>query len=163
MQYVNYEKDIVIKYGVALEGWTHPTWANPSDLSTSLPPLQALANAVKNGTCHFRTLTPEERQQRETEYFRKATSGEIVQRKIRKDKGTRREQAANEPPGAGSNPIQERYTRKTVDGKNVVVIDTDLPSSETSSSSDDGNDLPLSSKRRRIRDQHEAGAGLVEM
>jgi hypothetical protein len=43
MQYVNYEEDIVLHYGVVLEGWTHDKFVNPSKLSSTLPPLQKLA------------------------------------------------------------------------------------------------------------------------
>lgn len=68
MQYVKYEPDIVLRHGIVLEGWTHPTFANPSELSTSLPPLQTLLNAITNGTCKFVTLSREERMKREDEY-----------------------------------------------------------------------------------------------
>ena len=95
MQYVNYERDIVLRHGIELRGWTHPVWANPSELSTSLPPLQGLLDAIKTGNCKFVRLTREERTLREVAYNEKVALGEIhVGRKKRKDAGTKR--------GAGS-------------------------------------------------------------
>jgi hypothetical protein len=92
MQYLNYERAIVLRLGVELRGWTHPTWANPSELSTSLPPLQALLDAIKNGSCKFVKLTREECKAREAEYYQKIQAGEIQvrTRKRRKDAGKKR-------------------------------------------------------------------------
>jgi hypothetical protein len=39
MRYANYEEEIVIRYGIKLEGWTYENLKNPSELSSSLPPL----------------------------------------------------------------------------------------------------------------------------
>ncbi|KAJ6570736.1 hypothetical protein B0H10DRAFT_1964571 [Mycena sp. CBHHK59/15] len=50
MQYVWYEEDIVLKYGVILVGWTFPEIVNPSELSTSIPGLQELYDAIKDDT-----------------------------------------------------------------------------------------------------------------
>lgn len=91
MQYVNYERDIVLRFGIELIGWTHPTWINPSELSTSLPPLQALLDAIKSGTCKFVRLTHGDRKVREAEYYKKVEAGEIdIGRKKRKDAGKKR-------------------------------------------------------------------------
>ncbi|KAJ7862682.1 hypothetical protein B0H14DRAFT_3863116 [Mycena olivaceomarginata] len=49
MQYVNYE------------GWTPAKFVNPSELSDAIGPLQELFTAIKNGTCKFVKLTPQER------------------------------------------------------------------------------------------------------
>jgi hypothetical protein len=93
MQYLNYERDTVLRHGVVLEGWTHSTWANPSELSTSLEPLRKLLDALKNDTCKFVKLTSEQRQKRQEAYNKKVDSGEIqVQRQKRKDAGKKRKQ-----------------------------------------------------------------------
>jgi hypothetical protein len=145
MQYIKYEKDIVLKYGVILEGWTHPVWANPSDLSTSLPPLQALAHAIQIGACKFRTLTHQELAERQVEYARKVDSGEIQEqmRKTRSDKGLKRKHSNEiETMDHGSRKRnKERYGVKDLGGKRVVVIDTDLtPSSSSDSDEDDAQE-----------------------
>jgi hypothetical protein len=57
MQYVNYEEAIVQCYGVLLKGWTFNRFVNPSELSTSLPPLQKLLNALNDGSCKIVKLT----------------------------------------------------------------------------------------------------------
>ena len=57
MQYVNYEVDIVQRYGIVLEGWTFNRFVNLSELSTALPPLQKLLDAINDGSCKFIRLT----------------------------------------------------------------------------------------------------------
>ena len=92
MQYLNYERDIVLLHGVALEGWTHRDWTNPSELGTSLPPLHELHQALKDGRCRFVKLTAAQRAERQRQYDEQVTNGEIVsrERKKRKDAGRAR-------------------------------------------------------------------------
>ncbi len=44
MNYVNHEREIVLKYGVELTGWPEGIceMKNPSNLTTSLPTLRAI-------------------------------------------------------------------------------------------------------------------------
>ncbi|KAF8222541.1 hypothetical protein L208DRAFT_1074497, partial [Tricholoma matsutake] len=56
MQYVNYDEAITQRYGVILEGWTFNRFVNPSEFSTSIPPLQTLLDALNNGSCKFTKL-----------------------------------------------------------------------------------------------------------
>jgi hypothetical protein len=92
MHYVQYHKEIVMRYGVALKGWTHPMFANPSDLSTSLPPLQELLNAINSDQCKFVNLTSEQQKAEDNKYQEKIRKGEITVpvRATRKDKGKKR-------------------------------------------------------------------------
>ncbi|KAJ7506728.1 hypothetical protein B0H11DRAFT_1644568, partial [Mycena galericulata] len=69
MQYVWYEEDIVQHYCVVLVGWTFPEIINPSELSSSLPGLQELYDALKDNTCFFKRLEPAEREQRKAEWL----------------------------------------------------------------------------------------------
>jgi hypothetical protein len=57
MQYISYDEAIVQRYGVLLEGWTFDRFVNPSELSTSLPPLQKLFDALNDSSCKFVKLT----------------------------------------------------------------------------------------------------------
>jgi len=92
MQYLNYEEQIVIRYGIKLEGWTYDTLKNPSELSTSLPPLQALSNAIDNGTCKFIRMSATEKKKYEDDFYSKVQSGEVTvrKRKVRKDVGKKK-------------------------------------------------------------------------
>ena len=92
MQYLNYEEQIVIRYGIKLEGWTYDTLKNPSELSTSLPPLQALSNAIDNGTCKFIRMSATEKKKYEDNFYSKVQSGEVTvrKRKVRKDVGKKK-------------------------------------------------------------------------
>ena len=92
MHYVQNHKEIVQRYKVKLVGWTHPTFANPSELSTSLPPLQKLLDAIKSMECKFVRLTPEQYKKEDDEYHEKLNNGKIIlrERMTRKDKGKKR-------------------------------------------------------------------------
>ncbi|KAJ6536529.1 hypothetical protein DFH09DRAFT_844736, partial [Mycena vulgaris] len=92
MQYVNYEEDIVHRYGIELVGWTPDKFCNPSELTTSLPVLRDLLNALKSGECRFEKLSPAARQARITEYEEVIAVGRIIgnSRNPRSDIGTKR-------------------------------------------------------------------------
>lgn len=85
MQYARYEEDIVHAHGIELVGWTFDKIVNPSQLSSSLGPLKELRNALKDGSCKFVRLEPEDVKKRIA-----AHRAKIQPRKIRKDKGTTR-------------------------------------------------------------------------
>jgi hypothetical protein len=95
MSWVWYEEDIVQKYSIILVGWTFPELANPSTLSTSLPALQELHDALKNGDCHFKKLTPEELADRKKNWLADVNAGrrERKHRAERCDKGVKRSRA----------------------------------------------------------------------
>jgi hypothetical protein len=78
MQYVNYEEDIVLAHGVKLVGWTPAKFVNPSELSDAIGPLQELFTAIKNGTCKFVKLTPQEHIDRKQKYDADVAAGRCV-------------------------------------------------------------------------------------
>jgi hypothetical protein len=140
MQYVNYEEDIVIRYGVVLEGWTHEKFVNPSELSSALPPLQKLVEALKAGTCKFVKLSSAERKKREAERKKKLASGELQprERKTRKDAGKKRkshhnkENEGSDTDGSGSDKNDENRPRKRLrrNTKCATIVDSDDDESE---------------------------------
>ncbi|PPQ90583.1 hypothetical protein CVT25_015107, partial [Psilocybe cyanescens] len=91
MCYTNFEEEIVLRYGVDLIGYTYKKLVRPYELSSSLPPLQALLDALENGTCKFVKLSSQERKERQSTYSAKLTSGEIEshKRKHRSDVGVK--------------------------------------------------------------------------
>ncbi|KAJ7797421.1 hypothetical protein B0H14DRAFT_57681 [Mycena olivaceomarginata] len=95
MSWVWYEEDIVHKYSIILVGWTFPELANPSTLSTSLPALQELHDALKNGACRFEKLTPEKLADRKKNWLADVNAGrrERKHRAERSDKGVKRSRA----------------------------------------------------------------------
>jgi hypothetical protein len=92
MQYVNYEEDIVQRYGIVLVGWTPERFVNPSELSTALGPLRTLLHAINTGECKFIKLSADERRARLAKYNDKIESGDVQprERKKRKDAGKKR-------------------------------------------------------------------------
>ena len=92
MQYANYEELVIQKYGVELQGWTFEKLVNPSLLSTSLPGLRHLLDAINNGDCKFTKLSPLEVKKRREELQKKQNEGTAPVKtcKPRKDRGTKR-------------------------------------------------------------------------
>ncbi|KDR64866.1 hypothetical protein GALMADRAFT_149222 [Galerina marginata CBS 339.88] len=90
MKYVDYEEQIVQKYGIELQGWTFDKFACPSSLSTSLPGLRNLLRAVNNGDCRFVKLSPLEVKARHEEREKQIEEGTVAvkTRKRRKDIGS---------------------------------------------------------------------------
>ncbi|KAG0704164.1 hypothetical protein DFH29DRAFT_873948 [Suillus ampliporus] len=59
MEFTQYH-NLVRRHQVKLIGWTHPQWANPSDLKGGIEGLENLVNAIESGTCHFVPISSEE-------------------------------------------------------------------------------------------------------
>ena len=93
MHYSDYEEKIVQCYGIELVGWTYEKFVNPSELSTSLPGLQQLLDAINNGNCKFVKLTALKLSERRQELQKSISEGNMPApkgRKPRKDRGTKR-------------------------------------------------------------------------
>jgi hypothetical protein len=95
MQYSNYEEGIVHRYGVKLVGWTFPLLVSPSELSTSLPALQTLYDALKHDTCKWEKLSPSQLTERIAKYNADISAGVIPARvrETRSDAGVKRPRA----------------------------------------------------------------------
>jgi len=93
MHWTHFEEDVVLRYGIDLVGYTpYEKLQNPSELSTSIPPLQALLTALETGACKFVKLSSDELKKREESHSAKLISGEIPprKRKQRSDAGGKR-------------------------------------------------------------------------
>ncbi|KAJ7716699.1 hypothetical protein B0H16DRAFT_1244280, partial [Mycena metata] len=106
MEYLHYEESIVLRYGVELVGWTVGRvvdetlpggWTagricNPSELSTSLPVLITLRDALSAGDCKWVKLTRAQRDERQAEWDTKVAEGKVTPRtrQQRADKGQKR-------------------------------------------------------------------------
>jgi hypothetical protein len=113
MYYVDYEEKIVQRYGIELVGWTYEKFVNPSELSTSLPGLQQLLDAINNGSCKFVKLTPLQISERRQALQKKISDGNVPapkRRKPRKDIGTKR-RVEDESGGSDVN-IQQPKPKK---------------------------------------------------
>jgi hypothetical protein len=96
MSYIHYKRDVVLRYGVILEGWPEDIeFACPSKLGNNLSILTRLRDAVVSGSCSFRPLTTAEQRHAQEEYDQQVAGGEVVQpiRKTRKDAGQKRSRA----------------------------------------------------------------------
>jgi hypothetical protein len=96
MSYIHYKRDVVLRYGVILEGWPEDIeFACPSKLGNNLSILTRLRDAVVSGSCLFRPLTTAEQRHAQEEYDQQVAGGEVIQpvRKTRKDAGQKRSRA----------------------------------------------------------------------
>ncbi|EKM49344.1 uncharacterized protein PHACADRAFT_106988, partial [Phanerochaete carnosa HHB-10118-sp] len=121
MEYVNYETQIIQRYGVVLVGWPKDLpFVNPNDLTNNLTTLELLLQALNNGTCHFIRPTDAELSQRKAAWLAGVANGTVEapkQRKKRSDAGKPRgshntatgKQKAPESvaPGSGSSDGEE--------------------------------------------------------
>ncbi|EMD35107.1 hypothetical protein CERSUDRAFT_97023 [Gelatoporia subvermispora B] len=127
MNYITFERDIVLRYSIDLKGWPLEKFVNPSELSTSIPPLLSLKEALDNGTCHFVKLNAVQLAEREEKYRAALESGTEQPRKKRKDAGKSRgrrsgqqDDGTHEPDGG-----QPSKRRKTQHKSAEIVPDDD--------------------------------------
>ncbi|KAF8151053.1 hypothetical protein B0H34DRAFT_862538 [Crassisporium funariophilum] len=104
MQYSNYKEGIVQRYGVVLEGWTYETLVNPSQLSTSLPNLQKLLDAINAGTCRFIKLSALELKARWQKHEKQIEDGVTPPPKARKQHSNMGSKRKKGPRPVGSQP-----------------------------------------------------------
>jgi hypothetical protein len=99
MDYMYYEECIVLKYGVALVGWTCERFVNPSDLSSSLVVLTTLRDALRDEKCKWVKLTPTERKARHDAWDTGVESGKVVRRSraTRSDINKKRKAVGEDP------------------------------------------------------------------
>jgi hypothetical protein len=137
MHYADYEEKIVQRYGVELIGWTYEKLVNPSELSTSLPGLRQLLEAINGGSCKFIKLTQYQLKQRREEHQKAIESGSLPApktRKPRKDRGTKRKRDDKEN-GNDLTPVSKKSRRPTAkkgtqgaDPKSKEIIDSESDS-----------------------------------
>jgi hypothetical protein len=122
MHYTRYEEEIVQRYGIELQGWTYEKLTNPSKLSSSLPPLKALRDALFTGTCKFVRLTAAERKKRDAAYMASIASGEVEvrKRKRRSDAGVKKSKRARKDNGTESSENDEEEEQEEGDAPHTA-------------------------------------------
>ncbi|KAI6146182.1 hypothetical protein BKA82DRAFT_4330388 [Pisolithus tinctorius] len=100
MNYLNYERSIILAYGVKLVGWpTDVKFVNPSSISV-ISEVIRLRDALRSGACFWKKLSKRERQEFSAQWESRVTAGEAVlkPRKKRADAGVSHKRKA--PSGA---------------------------------------------------------------
>jgi hypothetical protein len=144
MHYTDYEEKVVQCYGVELIGWTYEKLVNPSELSTSLPGLRQLLEAINTGSCKFIKLTQTQLKQRREEHQKAIDDGSLPApktRKPRKDRGIKRKRTVNDKENEdengddGTQPASKKKGRSTakkgaqgVDPKSKETVDSEIDS-----------------------------------
>ncbi|KAJ7118516.1 hypothetical protein C8R43DRAFT_1137262 [Mycena crocata] len=78
MAYTWFEEDVVQRYNIVLEGWTAPRFVNPSELSTSLPALRTLLDAMEGGDCKFTPLNRAQAAERKAQWEADVAAGKKI-------------------------------------------------------------------------------------
>ncbi|OSD00281.1 hypothetical protein PYCCODRAFT_1469611 [Trametes coccinea BRFM310] len=87
MSYVQYTRDVQIKYKVTLEGWSLETLCKPADLPANVPLLQQIRDSLVSGQCFFRRLGASEYVAIKADYNARVASRQVKPRKKRSDAG----------------------------------------------------------------------------
>ncbi|KAG9091257.1 hypothetical protein FS749_016672 [Ceratobasidium sp. UAMH 11750] len=90
MSYARYERDIVDRYGIILEGWPFPVLRNLADERASNTELALLHRRLANNECFFRKLTDAEIEARADCPDTSEATASGKKRATRSDKGTKR-------------------------------------------------------------------------
>jgi hypothetical protein len=127
MNYVHFYESIGAVYNIDAIGWP-VRFVNPSNLSDSIPPLIEFRDSLIAGTCYFKKLTSREVKDRAETYRAAVNDGRIapVQRKTRKDKGTKKTAASTTAP-----PVNTVSSGKRGAVKSREVISSDSESDES--------------------------------
>jgi len=146
MHYTDYEEKVVQCYGVELIGWTYEKLVNPSELSTSLPGLRQLLEAINAGSCKFIKLTQAQLKQRRDEHQKAIEDGSLPApktRKPRKDRGTKRKHTSDDKENGNGDgdardctrPASKKSRRSTAkkgtqggDPKSKEIVDSEIDS-----------------------------------
>ena len=122
MHYADYEEKVVQRYGVELIGWTYDKLVNPSELSTSLPGLRQLLEAINTGSCKFIKLSQGQLKQRCEEHQIAIENSSLPApktRKPRKDRGTKRKRTDGDKENGddGTQPASKKSRRSRATAK----------------------------------------------
>ncbi|KAG1733255.1 hypothetical protein EDD22DRAFT_830056 [Suillus occidentalis] len=138
MNYPNYMKAIVLSYSVILEGWpTTIPFTSPWNIHT-VSDMRALRNALKAGTCAWRTMSRSELEKYKADVERRQIAGEVIGKpcKKRSDAGTshKRKNAAggskeNRRPSKKSRE-QTRASHRQPKSREIIEDSDESPSSD---------------------------------
>jgi hypothetical protein len=114
MNYANYEKAIVLLYGVKVVGWPLNEFVSPSDV-TNINDMRKLRDAWKTGACKWVRLTQAELDTHSASIEARQMNGEVVgkPRKKRSDAGvTRGKRKRDNKENMGTRPKRSRVSQR---------------------------------------------------
>jgi len=152
MNYANYERAIVLLYGVKVVGWPLEEFVSPSDI-TNITNMRKLRDAWKAGACKWVRLTQAELDAHAASIEARQKSGEVVgkPRKKRSDAGIargkrKRGDKENMGPKSKRSKVSQRAMKKTSKGKPKRPSSAESISSSDEDSEDREDDGDMSSE-----------------
>ncbi|KAG1798274.1 uncharacterized protein HD556DRAFT_1306298 [Suillus plorans] len=129
-EYLRYEH-VVQKFLVKVVRWTHSDWANPSDLKGGIEALETLADAIKQKTCKFVTITHEEA----NKHLECIAAGESLTPNIDKDTSLSGGISAEPSQMASQMPIQQSPTISAMTATTSATTTATMSSPTTATTS----------------------------
>jgi hypothetical protein len=152
MNYERYIKAVVLGYGCELVGWPKSVnFVSPTNI-TSVNDMTALRDALKDGTCRWKSINEEERKKWWAEYERQVEEGEIV------EKGRRRRSDAGEKRGPNKRTKTKRAAVKKGKGKSKAMSEEeeeDNGEDDEDGSEDNDNDKDKDGDEDNDKDKDE--------
>jgi len=153
MNYVNYEKAIMLLHGVKIVGWPLEAFVSPSDV-TNVIDIRKLRDAWKSGACKWVRLTAAELNIHAASLEEREKNGEAVgkPRKKRSDAGVtrgkrKRDNKENAGPSAKRSKGSQRGAKKAVkavkavaNGKSKQPTSSEFIDSSDEEDSNEGDD-----------------------
>ena len=153
MNYVNYEKAIMLLHGVKIVGWPLEAFVSPSDV-TNVIDIRKLRDAWKSGACKWVRLTAAELNIHAASLEEREKNGEAVgkPRKKRSDAGVtrgkrKRDNKENAGPSAKRSKGSQRGAKKAVkavkaaaNGKSKQPTSSEFINSSDEEDSNEGDD-----------------------
>lgn len=153
MNYVNYEKAIMLLHGVKIVGWPLEAFVSPSDV-TNVIDIRKLRDAWKSGACKWVRLTAAELNIHAASLEEQENDGEAVgkPRKKRSDAGVthgkrKRDNKENAGPSAKRSKGSQRGAKKAVkavkaaaNGKSKQPTSSEFIDSSDEEDSNEGDD-----------------------
>lgn len=104
MSWAHYVRDVKLKYGVEIDGWTHSEWGSISHLTNSVKQLKILRDRLQEHKTKWVRISPARYDAIKSEYEKQVQDGEIPGRKKRSDAGKKRKRRsdAGKPRKKGS-------------------------------------------------------------
>jgi hypothetical protein len=158
MHWMNYWRNVVQRYQVAVEGWPdNIPFVNLSKVSSALPDLEMLLRKWKSGGIYWKELDDDEYQELRVDHDEKIESGKIIEsrRRTRSDKGKKRARSFdNSKSGCRKKAYRSVTTIETDDDDapdntmstvpftSTVPSTSTIPSADTSSTNDPCGSTP---------------------
>ena len=130
MNYVNYDTNVIQKYGTELVGWTFSKFVSPYEIHT-IDDVRQLLAALRSGACHWKRLSKLELTRHAKGMEERLAAGETVGKKRKKradagvKKGPRKRPLVDSNGMAKTVQLKGKGRAQLPPGRSASVVDSD--------------------------------------